>query len=121
MEHLHLYPMFEELEQGICPSAVEMAALLNNNVRLEQIYPQYFEKNYYEKKVEVLKSSDEPKKERSFVRHMRSCAHSPCEHESCEGNFKFLFYIICNKLSFFCFVYFYVAEFLTIYVCRYRK
>lgn len=84
VEHLHLYPMFEELEQGLCASAVEMARLLDNNVCLEHIYPQYFEKKYYEKRVEFLKQS-KSQKEACSVRRPASCTHSHGSHETCSG------------------------------------
>lgn len=56
VRHLHFYPTYEELEQGLVPSAPEMINLLNNGCSLELIYPHYFERNYYKLDLQKMRS-----------------------------------------------------------------
>lgn len=56
MRHLHFYPLFDELEQGLVPSAPEMITLLNNGCSLESIYPHYFRRYYYKHELEKVRT-----------------------------------------------------------------
>lgn len=56
VSHLHLYPTFEEIEQGLVPSAPEMKNLLSNGCSLEFIYPQYFQITYYKQELQKLRT-----------------------------------------------------------------
>lgn len=79
VRHLHFYPTYEELEQGLVPTAPEMINLLHNGCSLELIYPQYFQRTCYKHEMQKLR-------EEVFQSQCVSSDESFDAHSSCSSN-----------------------------------
>lgn len=80
VKHLHLFPTFEEIEQGIVPSAIEMITL-TKTMPFELIYPHYFKKFYYKNDLKELQHPGVKREEDSSI-----CETSTASFESFKQN-----------------------------------